>query len=195
MVSAEVFDCFDPASTQYFFEPGKSNDIEPFADENLLSISTLATMSPDVRRYNEYRKLATIKFMPVYAEDELVAIGRDMRTRPDFDSDLESLYSDDAIRARFATFNGIIRPVLPQSESDVRQVHEQRDAALKSIDPAKFLSGNLEDGSVSHLVAVYNAPVDLDFSTGDSLIAAPDATEILQLKSCDLVSNRSVWTR
>ena len=83
-ISMTVLQCFDPETAVYFFEPGKTTNIEPFADENTLRISTLETVSPDTSRYKEFRKIATKAFMPVYTKGELLAIGRDMRSRPDF---------------------------------------------------------------------------------------------------------------
>ena len=156
MMCEDLFDCFDPATTVYFFEPGKSKNIEPFASENRLSMSTLATVSPDRGRYNEFVKVASEIFMPVFTQEELLTIGRDMRTRPGFDSTLENLYSDDEIRGRFATFSGIIRHVLPQKVSELQQVHRQRTAAFDTIDVVKFLSGTIEDRSVSHFAAIYD---------------------------------------
>ena len=151
-----VFDCFDSATTVYFFEPGSSKDIQPFANENRLpSMSTLATVAPDRHRYNEYAKVARKMYMPVFTEDELLAIGRDMRSRPDFDSTLENLYSDDEIRGRFGIFNGIIRHVLPRYVDQLPQVLQERTTALDTIDVVKFLRGSIEDHSVSHYAAIY----------------------------------------
>ena len=155
-----VLQCFDPATTLYFFEPGKTKNIEPYADENLLSFSTLATVSPDKSRYNEFIKIAQRVFMPVFTEEELVAIGRDMKTRPDFNSALEYLYSDKEIRGRFEIFNGIIRHVLPQNQVELQQVRQERDVALENIDAAKVLYGDIESQIISHYVAAYDVAVD-----------------------------------
>ena len=107
-VGISVLECFDPATTMYFFEPGKTSGIEPLADDNRLAISTLETVSPDTSRYKEFRKIAAKAYMPVFTKNELVAIGRDMRARPDFDAELleSGFYSDEAIQGRFDTFNG-----------------------------------------------------------------------------------------
>ena len=99
-------------------------------------------------------------YMPVFTEEELLAIGRDMRTRPDFDNALENLYSDDEIRGRFGTFNGIIRHVLLQDIGELQQLHRQRTAAFDTIDVVKFLSGSIEDGRVNDFAAVYDVAVD-----------------------------------
>ena len=159
-VSFDVLLCFDPATTLYFFEPGKTKNIEPFAGENRLSMSTLATVSPDRSRYNEFVKVAKKVYMPVFTKEELVAIGRDMRTRPDFNSALENLYSDDEIQGRFEIFNGIIRHVLPQNQDEVRQVLQERNVALEGIDAVKFLYGDIENQIISHYAAVYTVFTD-----------------------------------
>ena len=165
----DVLQCFDPATMLYFFEPGKTKSIEPFADECLISISTLATMSPDRSRYNEFSKVSTEAYMPLFRKEELVAIGRDMRTRPDFNRALEDLYSDDEIRGRFEIFNGIIRHVLPQNENELKAVHRNRDSALANINPIKFLAGTMENHSVNHYSAIYDVSVgetgEYDFLT------------------------------
>jgi hypothetical protein len=183
-MSQSVFDCFDPATTLYFFEPGKSKDIEPFANRIRFSMSTFATVSPDRGRYNEFVKVAREIYMPVFTEEELLAIGRDMKTRPDFDSTLENLYSDDEIRGRFRTFNGIIRHVLPQVIGELQQVHRQRTAAFDTIDVVKFLAGNIEDRSVSHFAAIYDVFVDddgkYDFFTVQLSPVNQEVTKILK---------------
>ena len=70
-----VLKCFDPETAVYFFEPGKTTNIEPFGDENTLEIPTLETVSPDMSRYKEFRKIAARAYMPVFTKDELLAIG------------------------------------------------------------------------------------------------------------------------
>lgn len=137
--------CFDPETTMYFFEPGKTTNIEPFVNENMLDIPTLATVSPDTSRYKETSKISDILYMPVFTENELLAIGRDMRTRPVFDGRLKDLYFDDNIRSRFATFNGIIRHVLPISSSELKESLVNQKAATGTIDAMKFLTGTIED--------------------------------------------------
>ena len=154
----DVLRCFDPATTLYFFEPGKTTNIEPFANENMLSsISTFATMGPDRRRYNQFVKVANVVYMPVFTMEELLAIGRDMKARPDFPRALENLYSDKEIRGRFEIFNGIIRHVLPRDQRGLQRVLEERTAALDCI---KYLYSDNENRTVSHYAAVYDVAVD-----------------------------------
>jgi hypothetical protein len=161
-VDISVLSCFDPATTVYFFEPGKTSGIEPLADENRLAISTLETVSPDTSRYKEFRKIAAKAYMPVFTKKELVAIGRDMRARPDFDAELlkSGFYSDEAIQGRFDTFNGIIRHVLPSSRERLDTAFVERAEQLNTIDAAAFLRGSIESKDVSHYMAIYNVPKD-----------------------------------
>ena len=158
VLRVDVLDCFDQATTLYFFEPGKTTNIEPFANENMLSsISTFATMGPDRRRYNQFVKVANVVYMPVFTMEELLAIGRDMKARPDFPRALENLYSDKEIRGRFEIFNGIIRHVLPRDQRGLQRVLEERTAALDCI---KYLYSDNENRTVSHYAAVYDVAVD-----------------------------------
>ena len=162
----EVLSCFDPATTLYFFEPNKVKGVEPFADDNEFELSTLATVSPDKSRFHDFQKVASMVYMPVFTEDELVAIGRDMMTRPGFDADLEPLYSDDAIRGRFKTYNGIIRHVLPQNTAALVMVEKNSKRAIAKIDPMQFLVGDLEDQTISHYAAVYTVNKSSFLQTG-----------------------------
>ena len=71
-----ILRCFDPATTLYFFEPGKSKT-EPEWDTTTMSI--MATLSPELSRYKEFLKNGAKKiFMPLFTEDELLTIGRHM---------------------------------------------------------------------------------------------------------------------
>jgi hypothetical protein len=163
-VSERVFDCFDPTTTQYFFEPGSRKGlerdwdfydpkipettllVEPFVTRKGLPRFSLTTVSTDrVRRTRFPQKrspafvdVARRVYFPYFEEDELVAIERDMKTRPDFNSHLESLYSDDAIRGRFATFDGIIGFVLPQSKKELQLICQERAEVWGNIDKSKF---------------------------------------------------------
>jgi hypothetical protein len=152
----EVLSCFDPATTVYFFEPMRVKGVEPAAHDNMRGPSTLATVSPDRSRYHEFKKVATMVHMPVFAENELLAIGRDTKSRLDFDDTLAALYTDDAIRDRFKSYNGIIRHVLPTTVGALGQTKRATDEAVENIQPVQFLTGNLENQIVSHYVAVYN---------------------------------------
>jgi hypothetical protein len=142
-IDMTVLQCFDPETAVYFFEPGKTTNIEPFGNENTLRISTLETVSPDTSRYKEFRKVATKAYMPVYTKDELLAIGRDMRSRPDFlKKKLDELYTDQGISDRFDVFNGIIRHVLPMSQIGLRNSFKERKEAMQTVNALSFLKGD-----------------------------------------------------
>jgi len=137
--SDDVLDCFDPATTLYFFEPGSTSTIEPPFEG--LKLPTLATLSPSPARYKEFAKDAEIMYCPVYAKEELLAIGRDMRQpargSPD---DLGDLYSDASICQRFDLYDGIFRYVLPASESLARRHVKAREAFyLHTMDPMELV--------------------------------------------------------
>ena len=186
-IDMTVLQCFDPETAVYFFEPEKTTNIEPFGIDNTLRISTLETVSPDTSRYKEFRKVATKAYMPVYTKDELLAIGRDMRSRPDFlEMELDELYTDQGISDRFDVFNGIIRHVLPKSQNDVETSHKERTKAMQTVDALKFLNGDIEDGKVSHYLAVYDVDKDENgdyvFTSHTLKSAAPDVKTTLEKK-------------
>ena len=186
-IDMTVLQCFDPETAVYFFEPGKTTNIEPFGNENTLRISTLETVSPDTSRYKEFRKIATKAYMPVYTKGELLAIGRDMRSRPDFPKKkLDELYTDQGISDRFDVFNGIIRHVLPKSQNDVETSHKERAKAIGAVDALSFLDGDIEDGKVSHYLAVYDVDKDekgdYEFTSHTLKSVAPDVKTSLEQK-------------
>lgn len=181
-----VLECFDPATTLYFFEPGTMND-GPFADTSVV-VPTLATVSSNRDCYHEFTKLSAELFMPVFTEEELLAVGRDMKSRRGFKSNLQDLYSDDGIRFRFATFNGIIRHVLPRNQAVLDTMYRKRAFALNTVEPAKFLSGIIEDQSVSHYVAVYTVGLDADGSYDFAKVAMAPPSEEVTTKLRDLLN-------
>ena len=150
----KVLRCFEPTTTLYFYEPMQSKKQEPCANVHAEMPPTLATVSPDISRYHEFEKIASKVYMPVFTEEELVAIGRDMSRRDDFSEELRVHYSDDKIRERFKMFNGIIRHVLPTSITSLTTPLEKRELALNSTNAADFLKGTIENTTVSHYLAV-----------------------------------------
>lgn len=153
---------FDTETTVYFFEPGKTSDIEPFGHDNMQRVPTLATVPPEKTRYKQTLKSGSRLFMPVFTENELLAIGKDMRTRPDFDNELEDLYTDEKIRSRFATFNGMLRHVLPQSKTLLKKFLREQALALDEIDPRSFLTNAIEHNSEIHYLCYYAVCRDKD---------------------------------
>ena len=171
-----VLRCFDPATMVYFFEPMKVKGVEPFANDDEFNLSTLATVSPDISRYHEFKKVATRKYMPLFTENELLAIGRDMRARPDFDATLKALYEDDAIRNRFKRYNGIIRHVLPLDAVAVSDLESDREVAVESTNAAQFLTGDLAAQTLSHYVAVFKVD-ESDFSKAGLAVVNAEVRE------------------
>ena len=161
-----VLRCFDPATMVYFFEPMKVKGVEPFANDDEFNLSTLATVSPDISRFHEFLKVAALKYMPLFTENELLAIGRDMRARPDFKSKKKALYEDDAIRNRFKRYNGIIRHVLPQDVDTLKKLEIVREKAVNNVDASQVVAGDLMHQTISHYVAVFKVD-ESDFSTAD----------------------------
>gem|GEM_PF-5204806 len=136
--SQDVLKCFDPATTLYFYEPGRTHGVEPVGD--IHELPTLATTSPDESRYKEFCKEATTMYSPVYTMEELLAIGRDMRQPArGFRSNLGNLYSDDNISQRFDLYGGIFRFVLPRSVAAVGQYAKKREAFFQKTDFAKMV--------------------------------------------------------
>jgi hypothetical protein len=128
----EVFRCFDPLTTVYFFEPMGVKDVEPYATDDELGPTTLATVPyVDKGSYKHLLTVASFVDMPVWTEDELLAVGRDMKLRPAFDADMEPFYTDDAIRDRFKTYNGIISHVLPHTVAALEEVQRASGPHLR----------------------------------------------------------------
>ena len=142
--SVEVLWCFDPATTLYFFEPGGTATIEPHFEN--LALPTLATMSPNIAGYKQFRKDAATMYCPVYTKEELLAIGRDMRQARGFPSDLADVYSDANISERFDAFNGIFRYVLPQTAEEAVSYLKEQEVYLENTRNAADLID--EDPSV-----------------------------------------------
>jgi hypothetical protein len=193
-ISSTVLKCFDPEKAVYFFEPGKTTNIEPFGNENTLEIPTLETVSPDMSRYKEFRKIASRAYMPVFTKDELLAIGRDMRSRPDFpEMELDELYTDQGISDRFDVFNGIIRHVLPSCRQSLKTAFVEREEQLNTIDAAAFLRGNIESKDVSHYMAIYDVPKDQASGVYDftSFVLAPVAEDVESRLNQNTTANSS----
>ena len=200
-VSMSVLRCFDPETAMYFFEPGKTKGIEPYADDNILAIPTLVTVSPDPSRYNQTGKVSNMAYMPVFTKDELLAIGRDMRGQPGFSEELRELYTDEGIGSRFDVFNGIIRHVLPQSQDGLMNSHRKRKEATETVNAQNFLYGTIENGMMSHYLGVYDVERDKNgnhnFTSYTLKSAAPDVETILEqrMKKISLMEKIEVMQR
>jgi len=120
--------------------------------------------------------------MPVWTEAELLAVGRDMKLRPAFDTDMEPLYTDDAIRDRFKTYNGIISHVLPHTVAALEEVQRASAEALANLKPEQFLRGSLESLDLSHYAAVYNVDETNFFPHPNTSLSAVNANVFNDVK-------------
>jgi hypothetical protein len=126
-------DIFETDSALYLFEPGGSL-FEPPDTE----IKTVATCSPDARRYKEFCKRGGVKYyMPGWSLDELQMVGAYIashcnRNRGDFTPDAikEADLTPDAIEERFNRFGGIFRHVIPSSKMVVDQAERNQEMTL-----------------------------------------------------------------
>ena len=184
-ISMSVLQCFDPETAVYFFEPGKTNGIEPYGDDFTLAIPTLLTVPPDPSRYKQTSKDASKAYMPVFTKAELLAIGRDMRGQPGFCKELQKLYTDKGIGARFDVFNGNIRHVLPLSNARLANIYKERQKALWRLDVVKYLRGSIENGWVSDNLAIYNVDKN-DFTTYELTAVAADVSNLMNLLVQDI---------
>jgi hypothetical protein len=177
-----VLQSFDPRTTLYWFEPGGIKNEPCFIETN---IPILATVPPDTRLYHDFttKNGAAKRFMPLFKEEELVVIGKDMLEQPGFPTDvpLRELYSELSIRSRFKQFNGIIRHVLPSSVDSLKATEKLQKQAFAQLDPSRIVrEGDIEDEFVSSFVAAY--------------IMSPDSEGIYDFseRSLELVSDEAL---
>ena len=151
--------CFDPEKTIYMYEPGISYS-EPFIIRHI--IPTLVTASPDTRRYKEFLKNGGSRiYMPIYTLDELLTIGKHMRESSNVPEDVS--YEEEAIKKRFAQYNGIIRSCIPISVHAEKETLNCYEDAIKSADVTKtLLYDTLEDPRISPFLAQYIVTKDGD---------------------------------
>ena len=149
-----VLSCFDPNTTLYFFEPGAA-EIEPDIHSDVKSI--LATCSPNIKRYHEFRKnRAKTRYMPLFTKEELLTIGRHMREQPGFPSELTDLYSDDGIIIGYKEYGGIIRHVLPDDPETYKDLKILKNRAVNRLDWQQYMRDpQLENPDISHFIVTY----------------------------------------
>lgn len=165
-INPSIFKHFDHKRTLYMFEPYDTSTLGP----SFTQTKTVATMSPQEVRYKEYvtQLRGTIfLYMPLYSEEQLVAIGLDMAKQPNFPEELRSFYSDAAIRDRFRKFGGVIRTVLPVS-MDV-----EKQAKSRCYKPIFQDTARLPDGSYN-----FHSKVSLSSSDSDSSSEAGESSAI-----------------
>lgn len=132
----------DPLTTLYFFEPEKSTE-EPF----FVNIPTMITVSPNSTRYHEFikQKSAARLYMPVWLEDELLAVRKHILPKP----------TEEEVKERFKEFGGIFRYVFG-SESVRIEAREKRKDEIENVDVRKLVTARtIEDSRVSHLIAMF----------------------------------------
>ena len=137
-IDSSIFSHFDPTRTLYLFEPADTTNVSPFGKVANPKIGkTLATLSPRESRYKEFAKQnhAITYYMPLYTEDQLVAIGLDMSRQADFPEELRELYTEDAIRERFKEFGGVIRSVLLTEADKLDELRRLQQQAIDDLTP------------------------------------------------------------
>jgi hypothetical protein len=155
-ISSSVLDCFDPKTSLYMMEPGRTKDVEPFYE--YLQIPTLITVSPGVSRYKEFNKNGgNFVYMPCCNKKELRAMGAYLLKNKCVPSALETEYSPEKISKRYSQFGGIIRHVLPSSLGSMQTTLTNRKRALISCDVhALIVSGDIEHTNVSHYIMQFH---------------------------------------
>jgi hypothetical protein len=146
-----LISCFDPRKSLYLYEPGGSLNSPHYVG---LSIPTVCSVSPDIRRYKEFGKNGGVKlYMPTWTLSELLAVRRFVADR---DPEQMKLTESD-IEQRFSEFGGIFRHVF---SDDVATIRNQQDEAVALLDPRNFLIDNIDRGHLSHLIAQFNVRTD-----------------------------------
>lgn len=153
-VSARVLNCFHGVKMLYLYEPFNVL-CEPLSCPSM----TLVTTSNPVR-YKEFcRQEGALKFyMPSYELEELLDVGRYLRTQPDVmkSPPLVAAYSDCEIEKRFREFGGIYRHVLPRNLDVIDDYRSQRRTAIFRLEGERLLLGNtVEDPGVDDFLAHY----------------------------------------
>ena len=143
---------FNSKVTLYLLEPGESTGVSPYYVG--IKCPIFITVSPDTRRYKEFRKNGGIcVYMPIYEFEELLDIGKYLLDQGQIPVDMSSLYSPENITARFEEYGGIFRYVLPFTLKALKDVRVQKSDALGACNAARLLNvESIEDGLVSHLL-------------------------------------------
>lgn len=144
----DSFEGYDIKTTLYMFEPDLSY-IQPFSTD----IPTVITVSPNSIRYHEFlkQKGAGKLYMPVWTFEELLEAREFFPNAP----------TEKEVTERFNEFGGIFRYIFPTSHDVIREARQKRMQAINDLNLQKLLAtGNIEDISLSHLIAQYqNIPL------------------------------------
>lgn len=100
---------FDQSKCLYLFEPASDKETEPV----VVGMKTLATVSPNRRRIQEFLKSqgSVPRYMPLWKEAELLVFGAFLGRQEPENEELQ----------RFAQYGGIVRYVLPTTEAEVQK--------------------------------------------------------------------------
>ena len=145
-----------PSHSLYWYEPAETKDIPITWNED---VPMLATVSADIRRYEEYQKFYAVTkgAMPVWSEEELQSVGKDMRLRMEEGSTLYEFFSPEKISDRFKKYGGIFRFVLTTSTVYLRDVDVNRSTALQNANVDKLLlSSDIQSQHASSYVLHYD---------------------------------------
>ena len=152
--SGSLLDCFNPSVTLYFYEPDLETK-EPF----LSGLPTLATVSPNVKRYHQFRKKVVVSlYMPTYTLDELQSAGKYLLLNGKVPKPMIPLYNEIEIADRYHEFGGIIRHVLASQISAFNDIRKLATKAINNCDAGKILSidADVGDEGVSHFIMQMN---------------------------------------
>jgi len=148
LASPDLLGCFDPTQCLYLFEPEGTLETPFFGG---LLIPTVCTVSPDVRRYKEFRKNGGVEvYMPIWTLPELQAVRDFLAER-----NTKGLPTKKEIDSRFREFGGIFRHVFTH---DLKSLREQQRAAILALDPSKLLWNSIDRQDISHHIAQYRIP-------------------------------------
>jgi hypothetical protein len=175
----KILNSFVAETTLYFFEPDFTKH-EPIST----NIPTMITVSPDIVRYKEFlkQKGAARLYMPVWREDELFAVGKN----------LSPTLPEEELKERIREFGGIFRYVFG-SEVVQREARSNRKQAILEVDLKYLLAAStIEDLRVSHFIAQFsNIPTRVTekseaFTTFNIDLVSEEVEKELQDKMKDL---------
>ena len=156
-IDITLVSCFDPKTTLYLMEPVRALE-EPLA----CNLPTLATVSPNIRRYKEFCKNGAIMYyMPLFTLKELLSIGEYMVAndgRLSKNTELLAEFNQENIHKRYEEFGGIFRHVLPASLDYLDDVRLEKARAILAADASVLLnSSDIEPINVSHFLMSLDA--------------------------------------
>eukprot|EP01031_Cornospumella_fuschlensis_P034062 gene34062-41230_t len=165
-----LFDELDLSKTLYLFDTGPEEKKDSYP--KTVNCQSLCTLSPLEQRYKGYVKQnrAIEYFMPLYREDEMVAIGLDMAKQADFPADLAGMYTEDEISKRYQILGGVLRTVLPSSAAEYDSALKRRTIAVDSLRnraPLEALNSissvsEMQDKALSNSIALMDVPLTDD---------------------------------